>query len=70
MKRHDCANLQMTNKGNGWGMCVVCDGRFHLPGCTSKRNKHKDCCEARHQMLWDAGQKVGLFDESVPMLPY
>lgn len=47
-----------------WPMCIVCDGRIHLPTCTAKMNKNKDCCPARHKMLHDQGQIKGIFDAS------
>lgn len=47
--------------------CTVCEGRIHHKGCTSRPNKHKDCCPARHQMLFDAGHTVGIIDKSVSM---
>ena len=67
-KKHDC-------KGNtigkyGWDTCCVCGGRIHLPGCTTRKNKYMDCCEARHKMLYEQGQTMGIDDNSVPMLPY
>jgi len=54
-------------RANGWPTCTVCNGRIHHPKCTSKRNKQKDCCPARHKMLHDAGQIFGLSDLSVKM---
>jgi hypothetical protein len=48
-------------------MCVVCEGRIHLPGCTSRRNRLKDCCPARHKMLFDQGHTRGLDDSSYVM---
>jgi hypothetical protein len=63
MARHECRN---TND-NQWQHCSVCNGRLHLPECTSRRDKNKDCCEARHRMLFEQGQLVGLFDRNLPM---
>lgn len=62
--RHEC------NKGANnvaWSICCVCEGRIHLPGCTSKRDRKKDCCEARHKMLAEQGHLFGLSDSSQPM---
>jgi hypothetical protein len=50
-----------------WPHCCICDGRMHLPGCTSRMNKQKDCCPERHKMLYDAGQVRGLTDDSMAM---
>lgn len=63
---HTCKN---TNDGE-WMHCNACNGRVHLPECTSKRNRLIDCCEARHAMLASQGQTVGLSDSSQPMLPW
>lgn len=52
---------------NQWAHCSVCGGRIHEADCTSKRNKKKDCCHARHKMLFDQGELVGRLDESMPM---
>lgn len=52
---------------NGWATCTVCDGRLHQDGCTSKRNKKKDCCKARHKNLNAQGISHGIFDASRPM---
>lgn len=61
--RHQC-----TNPGtNDWSHCCICDGRIHLDGCTSKRNRQKDCCPARHKMLHDQGHTRGLADSSFLM---
>ena len=65
IKRESC-----KYRHNGWPMCTVCDGRIHEPSCTSKRNKHKDCCQARHELLYQQGQTVGLYDAGQPMLPW
>jgi hypothetical protein len=32
-----------------------------MSGCTTKRNKHRDCCKERHRMLFEQGQKTGSF---------
>ena len=50
-----------------WPHCCICDGRIHDEGCTSKRNKDKDCCPARHKMLHDQGVTRGMYDESQAM---
>lgn len=47
--------------------CTVCCGRVHLPGCTTKPNRQKDCCESRHKMLFDQGQTRGIDDRSFVM---
>lgn len=60
----------MTHKCNPlgqWSHCVICDGRIHLAGCTTRPNKHKDCCPARHKMLYDSGHARGLNDSSFLM---
>lgn len=62
--RHDCGNTGGSFGNKGWSMCIVCKGRLHLDGCTSKKNKHKDCCPARHKMLHDAGNVKGIADDS------
>lgn len=59
--------LICTNLGE-WPKCTACDGRMHLPECTSRRNKRKDCCDARHIMLYNQGHSHGLIDSSVSML--
>jgi hypothetical protein len=61
MSRHNCGR-------NGWSLCVACQGRIHDKGCTTRPNKHRDCCPARHYMLYAQGHKVGLDDAAVPML--
>jgi hypothetical protein len=66
-KLHDCKNQV---NGKCWPLCCACEGRFHLPGCTTKKNKYKDCCEARHKMLYEEGHEFGIVDASIPMLPY
>lgn len=63
--KHQC-NKQ--NRNNTWSTCCVCQGRLHEIGCTTKKNKHIDCCQERHQMLYDAGQRVGIDDNSLSML--
>lgn len=52
-----------------WPECTVCDGRVHLPECTTNLHpdKLKDCCPERHKMLHDAGQVRGLADSSFLM---
>ncbi len=54
----------------GWSECCICGGRIHLAGCTTRPNPDSDCCAERHQRLYDAGHLVGLYDASLPMLPY
>lgn len=56
-QRHNCGK-------HGWATCTVCNGRIHLVGCTTRRDKHKDCCEARHKMFRDKGLVYGLADKS------
>jgi hypothetical protein len=51
-----------------WAHCIVCDGRLHKQGCTTKRNPAIDCCQARHEQLHAKGQIRGLFDSSFEML--
>jgi hypothetical protein len=68
MARHECG--KMTN-GKDWMHCCICNGRIHLEGCTSERNKNRDCCPARHKMLYDAGHTRGISDDSFLMwTPY
>ena len=52
------------NGERGWRECPICEGRIHLRGCTSKINRWRDCCAARHKMLHDAGQVKGIVDSS------
>ena len=47
-----------------WALCTVCQGRLHRDDCTTRKNKLKDCCPARHKMLHDAGQIMGIDDSS------
>ena len=54
-------------KPDEWPMCCTCDGRQHDAGCTSRRDKNRDCCPARHKMLHDAGQVRGIYDDSQAM---
>lgn len=63
--RHNC---NKAANGTSWNLCAACEGRIHSPGCTSKRDKRKDCCEARHVMLHEQGQTTWINDESQPML--
>lgn len=58
--RHQCGKPE-------WPHCCSCQGRMHEPGCTARMNKHKDCCPARHKMLYDAGQTRGIDDDSQAM---
>lgn len=64
MARHRCNE---SANGADWAICSVCDGRIHLAGCASTRDKHRDCCRQRHEMLSEQGVMVGLTDESQPM---
>jgi len=59
--KHKC--WQMTN-GRAWQHDCICNGRVHEPGCTSRKDKNKDCCPERHKMLHDAGHVKGLADDS------
>ncbi len=59
--RHNC-----TTAGT-WSTCVVCDGRIHLDGCTTKRRSSIDCCPTRHKLLFDRGQVRGIWDSSFLM---
>lgn len=63
-QRHLC----QPPPGQEWATCIQCDGRIHLDGCTSRRNKERDCCRARHEMLYLQGQTRGIWDRSLPML--
>ena len=65
MARHQC--WQLGNNGNGWHVCPICEGRIHIQGCTSRPNRLRDCCAARHKMLFDQGHIVGLCDSSFIM---
>ena len=47
-----------------WPICCVCGGRIHQHGCTSKPNWQRDCCDARHKALYDAGYPRGIDDSS------
>lgn len=64
MKRHDCSRWI---NGKYWAICSCCQGRCHKPGCTSKRDPRKDCCEERHKRLAAQGQTTGIADSSQPM---
>lgn len=66
--RHNCSGKGFP--GYDWATCVVCEGRFHLDGCTTKRNPKKDCCEARHALLDSMGIERGIADSSLPMMPW
>ena len=68
MARHQCAAYSVVNGKPSWTICTACEGRIHLAGCTTKRNKHRDCCRERHEMLHAAGQTHGIADASIPML--
>ena len=59
-------NHKCSNHG-GWRICTACQGRLHQPDCTSRKDRHKDCCPARHKMLHDAGQARGIDDSSAVM---
>jgi len=58
--KHNCSGYE--------GNCIVCDGILHNELCTSKKNPKKDCCLARHIMLWKQGIKIGIYDKSQDML--
>lgn len=60
-QNHLCSNF------GGWRICTACKGRIHQPECTSRKDKHKDCCPARHKMLHDGGMTYGIDDNSVKM---
>lgn len=64
MTRHEC--FRSTNSED-WHLCPICEGRIHETGCASKRDKKKDCCQARHKMLFDQGKTHGLVDRSYIM---
>jgi len=64
--KHDCGRA--INGRREWPMCTACDGRMHMTGCTTRKNPKVDCCYLRHKKLHDAGQRVGIYDSSVPML--
>jgi hypothetical protein len=67
-QRHDCGVTTGHRKTqDNWVHCCVCNGRMHLEGCTSRKDKNKDCCPARHKMLHDAGQVRGIADDSMAM---
>lgn len=66
----DRKRKHICNPGGEWPMCCTCDGRIHFADCTSRMDKHRDCCKARHEMLHSQGQTTGIFDSSLPMLPY
>ena len=57
MARHFCGM-------DDWHECCVCDGRIHLPGCTTRPRVDRDCCPARHKMLFNQGKLRGLADTS------
>lgn len=58
--KHDCLKAH----GGTWSKCIVCDGRDHLEGCTSRKIPIIDCCEARHKALHNSGQTRGISDSS------
>lgn len=62
--KHEC---NKWINGKQWGHCCVCNGREHMPGCTSKKNPKIDCCNERHRALYLQGQTVGIGDSSQPM---
>lgn len=64
LMRHNC-NKQDGKQG--WSYCATCNGRIHLDGCTARKNKKLDCCEARHEMLYNTGQSRGIADDSMVM---
>lgn len=57
---------QCSEKGD-WPVCCVCDGRIHREDCTSRRDRNRDCCVARHKMLHDQGITRGIGDSSMIM---
>jgi hypothetical protein len=58
---HLCSNI------GEWRHCCICNGRIHEDECTSRKDRSKDCCPAPHKMLFDAGEKRGLTDDSMAM---
>ena len=62
MAKHKCikADIQAT--------CCTCGGRLHNTLCTSKMSALKDCCPARHILLYKQGQIKGIHDTSQDML--
>lgn len=58
MSHHEC---RFKVNGVEWAICGDCNGRIHMSGCTSKRNKHRDCCKERHRMLFDQGQVYSVY---------
>lgn len=66
--RHKCNQTGGRIGNKGWSLCIVCEGRIHLPGCTTYRDPKRDCCKARHAMLAKQGQLVGIADKSFAML--
>lgn len=69
-KFHDCGGRTgRPSSENNWSHCTACEGRLHMEGCTARKNKHKDCCPARHKMLHDQGQVRGIVDGSIIMWP-
>jgi hypothetical protein len=62
---HECA--KWSDGSRQWSYCVVCEGRIHMAGCTSRRSALKDCCPARHKMLHDSGKKRAIADHSFLM---
>ena len=67
--RKDGKTQRCGHASDEWPVCTACGGRMHLPTCTTRRNKHKDCCPERHKMLHDTGQKRGIVDSSIVMWP-
>lgn len=66
MARHECNKDAFGRRD--WPTCTACNGRIHEPGCTTRKNKHRDCCKARHLMLLEQGHEFGLVDDAVSML--
>jgi hypothetical protein len=62
-------NCRSAGGGREWSHCTGCDGRLHIPGCTAKLNPKRDCCAARHKLLFDAGITRGIYDDSFAMYP-
>jgi hypothetical protein len=54
-------------QAGGWPICTACLGRMHQPECTSRKDKTRDCCDARHKMLHEQGQTHGIDDSSIVM---
>lgn len=64
--RHECGIDGLGRRA--WAYCTVCNGRIHEDGCSSRKDKNRDCCKARHVMLYEAGHTKGICDDSQDML--